>query len=226
MPASPRRRGLGRVPIALVDHRERVRGQRVTGREHRHAGGRGQGKAVPRLPVQRARHARSATRPDSSIRPSRTPRHPGPATSSAAATARRRAVLGLSCSRPPGWGRRGVSGGMSGAVMAASPAGSSRAACSSGAWLERSWFGCPRGDLNPETREISPDRGNHAITPMGRTCPDTLRRVRYPAPLSGLCRAAGVTAPAAVGCGGGYADRPARSPASDAMKEQASAPGG
>ena len=26
---------------------------------------------------------------------------------------------------------------------------------------------CPRGDLNPETGEISPDRGNHAIRVTG-----------------------------------------------------------
>jgi len=41
---------------------------------------------------------------------------------------------------------------------------------------------CPRGDLNTETGEISPDRGNHAIrvTRPGRTHPAIPRRVRYP----------------------------------------------
>ena len=48
-------------------------------------------------------------------------------------------------------------------------------ACSSGA-LKRVMYhhsGCPRGDLNTETGEISPDRGNHAIevTPAERTHP-------------------------------------------------------
>ena len=40
---------------------------------------------------------------------------------------------------------------------------------------------CPRGDLNPETGEISPDRGNHAmrVTGAGRTHPAIPRRVRY-----------------------------------------------
>src|SRR5207245_6411688 len=39
---------------------------------------------------------------------------------------------------------------------------------------------CPRGDLNTETGEISPDRGNHAIrvTGAGRTHPAIPRRVR------------------------------------------------
>jgi hypothetical protein len=38
------------------------------------------------------------------------------------------------------------------------------------------------GDLNTETGEISPDRGNHAITVTGggRTNPAIPRRVRYP----------------------------------------------
>jgi hypothetical protein len=37
------------------------------------------------------------------------------------------------------------------------------------------------GDLNTETGEISPDRGNHAIkvTQLGRTYPGIPRRVRY-----------------------------------------------
>jgi len=40
---------------------------------------------------------------------------------------------------------------------------------------------CTRGDVNTETGEISPDRGNHAIsvTGAGRTHPAIPRRVRY-----------------------------------------------
>jgi hypothetical protein len=40
---------------------------------------------------------------------------------------------------------------------------------------------CPRGDLNTETGEISPDRGNHAIrvTRPGRMYPAIPLRVRY-----------------------------------------------
>jgi hypothetical protein len=40
---------------------------------------------------------------------------------------------------------------------------------------------CPRGDLNTGGREISPDRGNHAIgvTRAGRTHPGIPQRVRY-----------------------------------------------
>jgi len=47
--------------------------------------------------------------------------------------------------------------------------------------LSRGEISCPRGDLNTETGEISPDRGNHAIsiTGAGHTHPVIPRRVRY-----------------------------------------------
>jgi hypothetical protein len=40
---------------------------------------------------------------------------------------------------------------------------------------------CPRGDLNTQRREISPDRGIHTIqvTPDGSTSPVTQRPVRW-----------------------------------------------
>ena len=87
--------------------------------------------------------ARSATRPDSSIRPNPYTTSSGTAgTSGAVATGRRRTVAVLPCSRAPGRARGGMRGAMSGAVMAASlreGAGAARrpavgrAACSSDA---------------------------------------------------------------------------------------------
>ena len=68
--------------------------------------------------------ARSATRPHSSIRPNPYSTSSGTTgTSGTAATGRRRATVGLLCSRPPGRARGGIRGAMVGAVMAASPRG-------------------------------------------------------------------------------------------------------
>jgi hypothetical protein len=66
--------------------------------------------------------ARSAIRPEASIRPNPYSTSSGAAgTSGAVATGGRRTTPVLPCSRPPGRARGGMRGAMGGAVMAASP---------------------------------------------------------------------------------------------------------
>ena len=104
---------------------------RVATRDH-HARGRGEGQPVPCPPAQHTGHG-PVSDPARLVDPAGPVHHvTGTAgTSGTAAIGRRRAVVGLPCSRVPGRARGGIRGAMSGAVMAAS-AGRSQGGLASG----------------------------------------------------------------------------------------------
>ena len=124
--------------------------------------------------------ARSATRPDSSIRPvpyTTSSRTAG--TSGATATGRRRAVPGLLSTRPPGRARGGMRGAMSGAFTAASLQEAAGAARRSAGLRVQAMSGLgeispvwvSEGGLDPRSWWYIPKRGIHHQPKLTRQGP-------------------------------------------------------